>query len=309
MRRSHHHAAPDAAHEDARDRAARPEGEIRRRAAATSSPIDRVGSAGRITACMTRSSIPGRTRGQRRPPRCRGVVARPPARGVNRPYPGAMADERVTAILSRTTSRRRSRGTGGSASRFARSSRTNRRRISRLLVTVWSCGSSGGRGAVARAARVHRDDHLYPGSVDAVFEGVSASTSSPAGAGGCDWGARELGLLDPNGYYLTFTAPAGRTDGRRLEEASRPAVGIEVHLHERGVRPGRASAACRRRARPRTRRPRSGRRRAPGAGSRVGRFSSVGVVAQREMGLGHADRERPKPSCSILAMSSSACGW
>jgi uncharacterized glyoxalase superfamily protein PhnB len=50
--------------------------------------------------------------------------------------------------------------------------------------------------------------YLHPGSVDAVFEEIREHVEPAWGPEDRDWGARELGLQDPNGYYLTFTAPA-----------------------------------------------------------------------------------------------------
>ena len=50
--------------------------------------------------------------------------------------------------------------------------------------------------------------YLYPDSVDAVFEQIRDHTPPAWGPEVREWGTRELGLQDPNGYFLTFTEPA-----------------------------------------------------------------------------------------------------
>jgi uncharacterized glyoxalase superfamily protein PhnB len=50
--------------------------------------------------------------------------------------------------------------------------------------------------------------YFYPPSVDALFEEIREHTPPAWGPEDREWGARELGLRDPNGYFLTFTEPA-----------------------------------------------------------------------------------------------------
>lgn len=50
--------------------------------------------------------------------------------------------------------------------------------------------------------------YFYPESVEALFEQIKDHTPPAWGPEVREWGARELGLQDPNGYYLTFTEPA-----------------------------------------------------------------------------------------------------
>jgi hypothetical protein len=54
--------------------------------------------------------------------------------------------------------------------------------------------------------------YFYPESVDALHE-IKGHTQPAWGPEVRDWGSRELGLRDPNGYFLTFTEAAEpRTD-------------------------------------------------------------------------------------------------
>jgi uncharacterized glyoxalase superfamily protein PhnB len=74
--------------------------------------------------------------------------------------------------------------------------------------TAWSCSSSAvtRRG---RAPRLQRGTlYFYPESVDALYEEIKDHTPPAWGPEFSDWGARELGLRDPNGYFLTFTEDA-----------------------------------------------------------------------------------------------------
>ena len=50
--------------------------------------------------------------------------------------------------------------------------------------------------------------YLYPESVDALFEEIRDHTEPAWGPEDREWGDRELGLRDPDGYFLTFTEPA-----------------------------------------------------------------------------------------------------
>lgn len=47
--------------------------------------------------------------------------------------------------------------------------------------------------------------YFCPESVDALYEEIKDHTPPAWGPEVRDWGARELGLRDPNGYFLTFT--------------------------------------------------------------------------------------------------------
>jgi hypothetical protein len=49
--------------------------------------------------------------------------------------------------------------------------------------------------------------YVYPESVDALHEEIRGHTEPAWGPEDREWGARELGLRDPNGYFLTFTEP------------------------------------------------------------------------------------------------------
>lgn len=50
--------------------------------------------------------------------------------------------------------------------------------------------------------------YVHPASVDAVHEQIKGHMDPAWGPGQRDWGARELGLQDPNGYFITFVEPA-----------------------------------------------------------------------------------------------------
>ena len=50
--------------------------------------------------------------------------------------------------------------------------------------------------------------YFRPQSVEALYEQIKDHTPPVWGPEVRDWGARELGLQDPNGYFLTFTEPA-----------------------------------------------------------------------------------------------------
>jgi uncharacterized glyoxalase superfamily protein PhnB len=50
--------------------------------------------------------------------------------------------------------------------------------------------------------------YLYPDSVSRVYEDIKEHTTPAWGPEIREWGTRELGLQDPNGYFLTFTEPA-----------------------------------------------------------------------------------------------------
>jgi hypothetical protein len=51
---------------------------------------------------------------------------------------------------------------------------------------------------------------FHPESVDAVYEQIKDYTRPAWGPEVRDWGTRELGLQDPNGFFLTFTESADR---------------------------------------------------------------------------------------------------
>lgn len=50
--------------------------------------------------------------------------------------------------------------------------------------------------------------YLYPESVRAVHEQIRGEIEPAWGPEAREWGMLELGLQDPNGYFLTFTEPA-----------------------------------------------------------------------------------------------------
>jgi hypothetical protein len=50
--------------------------------------------------------------------------------------------------------------------------------------------------------------YLYPESVTVLHEQIKEHTTPAWGPEVREWGARELGLQDPNGYFLTFTEDA-----------------------------------------------------------------------------------------------------
>ena len=50
--------------------------------------------------------------------------------------------------------------------------------------------------------------YFHPVSVQALYEEIKDRLTPAWGPEVREWGARELGLQDPNGYFLTFTEPA-----------------------------------------------------------------------------------------------------
>jgi catechol 2,3-dioxygenase-like lactoylglutathione lyase family enzyme len=50
--------------------------------------------------------------------------------------------------------------------------------------------------------------YFYPPSVQALYEEIKGHAQPAWGPEVREWGMRELGLRDPNGYFLTFTEPA-----------------------------------------------------------------------------------------------------
>lgn len=50
--------------------------------------------------------------------------------------------------------------------------------------------------------------YFRPNSVDEFYERIKRHATPAWGPVDREWGARELGLQDPNGYFLTFTEPA-----------------------------------------------------------------------------------------------------
>lgn len=50
--------------------------------------------------------------------------------------------------------------------------------------------------------------YFHPDSVGGLFEDIKDHTEPAWGPEVREWGTRELGLQDPNGYFLTFTEPA-----------------------------------------------------------------------------------------------------
>ena len=61
---------------------------------------------------------------------------------------------------------------------------------------------------MARTSALTGTLYFHPESVDALFEQIKEDTTPAWGPEDRDWGTRELGLQDPNGYFLTFTEPA-----------------------------------------------------------------------------------------------------
>jgi hypothetical protein len=61
---------------------------------------------------------------------------------------------------------------------------------------------------LAGATRVHGDDLFPPRSVDALYEQIKDHTTPAWGPEVREWGTRELGLQDPDGYFMTFMEPA-----------------------------------------------------------------------------------------------------
>ena len=53
--------------------------------------------------------------------------------------------------------------------------------------------------------------YVYPDSVSRVYEEIKDRVTPAWGPEVREWGTRELGLQDPNGYYLTFSEPAEPT--------------------------------------------------------------------------------------------------
>jgi catechol 2,3-dioxygenase-like lactoylglutathione lyase family enzyme len=50
--------------------------------------------------------------------------------------------------------------------------------------------------------------YFYPESVDDLHEHIRSDIEPDWGPEDREWGMRELGLRDPNGYFLTFTEQA-----------------------------------------------------------------------------------------------------
>jgi Glyoxalase/Bleomycin resistance protein/Dioxygenase superfamily len=50
--------------------------------------------------------------------------------------------------------------------------------------------------------------YFHPESVEGLYQQIRGHTPPAWGPEVREWGARELGLQDPNGYFLTFTEPA-----------------------------------------------------------------------------------------------------
>jgi hypothetical protein len=50
--------------------------------------------------------------------------------------------------------------------------------------------------------------YLYPASVSQVYQEIREDVTPAWGPEVRAWGSRELGLQDPDGYFLTFTEPA-----------------------------------------------------------------------------------------------------
>jgi hypothetical protein len=50
--------------------------------------------------------------------------------------------------------------------------------------------------------------YFYPPSVEALYDEIKDHTKPSWGPEIREWGTREMGLQDPNGYYLAFTEPA-----------------------------------------------------------------------------------------------------
>jgi hypothetical protein len=61
---------------------------------------------------------------------------------------------------------------------------------------------------MAGATELHRDSLLLSRERGAVYDQIKDHTTPAWGPEVREWGARELGLQDPNGYFLTFTEPA-----------------------------------------------------------------------------------------------------
>jgi hypothetical protein len=50
--------------------------------------------------------------------------------------------------------------------------------------------------------------YFHPESVERLYQQIRGHTPPAWGPELREWGTRELGLQDPNGYFLTFTEPA-----------------------------------------------------------------------------------------------------
>jgi hypothetical protein len=59
--------------------------------------------------------------------------------------------------------------------------------------------------------------YVHPASVEAVYADLEGRINAEWGIEMRPWGARELTLQDPNGYYIVFTEPA-REDGDETPE-------------------------------------------------------------------------------------------
>lgn len=51
--------------------------------------------------------------------------------------------------------------------------------------------------------------YVYPPSVLEVHDHIAGDIEPAWGPEARDWGMLEMGLQDPNGYFITFTEPAG----------------------------------------------------------------------------------------------------
>jgi hypothetical protein len=63
------------------------------------------------------------------------------------------------------------------------------------------------RPGPARSPSPERTLYFRPESVERPFEEIKDHTEPVWGTEIREWGTRELGLQDPNGYFLTFTEP------------------------------------------------------------------------------------------------------
>lgn len=73
-------------------------------------------------------------------------------------------------------------------------------------MTAWSCNSRR-RDTVARSPDADGNSLLLSGQRVALYNAIKEHTTPAWGPEVREWGARELGLEDPNGYFLTFTEP------------------------------------------------------------------------------------------------------
>ena len=69
------------------------------------------------------------------------------------------------------------------------------------LVVQFVCGETPWDGSPALTGCLY----VRPASVDAVFASIKDVVEWEWGVEDREWGARELTLQDPNGYYVTFT--------------------------------------------------------------------------------------------------------